>query len=271
MRGSLAKIELGAIAAHASLGPGVGDPTSRSRGGGFLLRAAIVMFLGFSCLSSLSAAAGAKPILYSSWHHAYGQPGACDTLTGRCDDSGADTLCLSFDPGEDIPTFFAASVTVGFHVLAGDSLSERWQFGGGEGNDFNVRVVADVEPTPATHRPWAANPVGGVRYDFVRLHGYLRMVYAQSYKTPSRLERGKRYWIAKVVIPRPPRGVPLCDQPMCIEFSSLTLTTSVAADAKDLVGTGGEQSSVTMNAADRSACGRVLESRRPGAWHPWRR
>ena len=121
------------------------------------LSAVAALILG---LVGFARFAGAEPILYASWHAPYGDSTARDTLTGRCDDAGADTLCLSFDPGEDIETFYAVSATIEFRAIPPDTLSERWWFGGGEGNYYNVRVHMDAESTETALKPWAMQPVG---------------------------------------------------------------------------------------------------------------
>jgi hypothetical protein len=222
-------------------------------------------------LLGLTGVARAEPILYASWHAPYGDPAARDTLTGRCDDTGADTLCLSFDPGEDIETFVAITATVGFHAMPPDTLSQRWWFGGGEGNFYNVRVHMDAESTGTTLRPWGMQPMGGMRYDRTSGTGRLRMIYAQSAERPTRLEKGKRYWLARLVFPHPPGPgrVPLCDQPMCIEISSLRLSRGVGPGGpQELIATGGPHRGVTFNAPGSGPCDLLDAPNRPPAWTP---
>jgi hypothetical protein len=227
--------------------------------------------LALSVPPLLPLASAAEPILYAAWHAPYGEPGAADTLTGRCDDTGADTLCLSFDPGEDIETFYALSATVAFHSLPTDTLGVRWWFGGGSGNAFNLRVEINVDSTTSTNNPWGMTPVGGMRYNRTPGHGYLRLVYAQSAKHPTRLERGKRYWLGRVRIPHPPPGVPLCDQPMCVELASLQITTSVATGARELEGARGPDRLVALNARNSRVCDLYRGPVRPPAWMPWKK
>lgn len=235
------------------------------------LSAVAALILG---LVGFARFAGAEPILYASWHAPYGDSTARDTLTGRCDDAGADTLCLSFDPGEDIETFYAVSATIEFRAIPPDTLSERWWFGGGEGNYYNVRVHMDAESTETALKPWAMQPVGGQRYNKTSSTGHLRIVYAQSAKQPTRLEKGKRYWLTRLVFAHPPGPgrVVLCEQPMCIEFSSLAITRSVEAGGpKDLVGTHGPNRSVTLNSTSSGPCDQVHGADRPPAWTPWKK
>lgn len=225
-------------------------------------------------LSVLAGAASAEPILYASWHAPYGDSAGRDTLSGLCDDAGADTLCLSFDPGEDIETFFALSATIEFHAVRPDTLSQRWWFGGGEGNFYNVFVHMDAESTTTTLNPWGMNPVGGQRYHRTSNSGHLRIIYAQSSKEPTRLEKGKRYWLTRLVFAHPPGPgrVPLCEQPMCIELSSLSLTRTVEPNGPDdLRGTRGPHRGVTLNAPDSGPCDDLRASDRPPVWTPWKK
>jgi hypothetical protein len=215
---------------------------------------------------TLVRASTAEVTFYASWHAAWGEPGASDTLMGACDNTGADTLFLSFDPGDTIPAFIALKATVGFHCALQDSFGDRWMFGGGVGNAYNVKVEAGPNETFHTLQPWTSNAIGGVNFDRGRQHGYLRILYAQDSATPTRLLPGKRYCWARLIFPHPPE-VPLCHQPVCIEIQS----TDLYQEHKEWLGrVGGPRRFASMNSPDGSVCNEQKKAR-PKAWSPIKR
>jgi len=211
--------------------------------------------------------AGAEGRLFASWHAAYGDPRASDTLTAACDNKGADTLYLSFDPGQDIKTFYAITATVTFHAEEGDTLGELWRFGGGSGNLYNVRVQAGPDPSFRTLQPWIKEAIGGVNYHRTASHGYLRMVYANSSNEPDSLKNGKRYCFARVMIPHPPASIAKCSQPICVELESANLTVQLIG-GKELELRRGERF-VSWNSPGGRVCGPMRERKRTGPWVPW--
>jgi hypothetical protein len=219
-------------------------------------------------LAWVAGAAVAEPRLYASWHAPFGEPGARDTLSSRCDEQGQDTLYLSFDPGEDHEKFYAVTAMVMFRVGAGDTLSQRWWFGGGAGNDFNVRVEAGSDSSFASTSAWVGPAMGGTRYFRSKSSGDLRMVYAQESTKPSRLVKGKRYCFARIRIPHPPPGVPSCEQPTCIELASVSL--AVELSGPEVKGNQGKDRFVSMNSPGGKVCD-AFRAPRPGAWDPWKR
>jgi hypothetical protein len=121
---------------------------------------------------------------------------------------------------------------VAFHNAPQDTFSQRWLFGGGKGNEYNVRVEAGPNETFHTVQAWTSRAMGGVSFDHTKHHGFLHFLLAQSDITPTRLEPGKRYCIARLVFPHPP-DIESCHQPICIEFKSLLVT--VGSDAKSVL------------------------------------
>ncbi|HYM80984.1 MAG TPA: hypothetical protein VEY91_06180 [Candidatus Limnocylindria bacterium] len=209
----------------------------------------------------------AEPSAYLAWRAAYGEPGASDTLTGRCDNRSADTLFLSFDPGEDVATFYGVTAMVSFHALPGDTLSQRWWWGGGPGNEFNVRVQAGPDSSFATLQPWSTTAMGGVRFERIGIHGNLKMVYVVPATNSSRLEKGKRYCFARLVIPHPPPNVPSCHRPICFELKSARLTKEIQGSDELEVALGPARFA-TMNSPEGNACAPYRGATRPPAWTP---
>jgi hypothetical protein len=214
----------------------------------------------------VGAAAEGPPTLFAAWRAPFGEPGAQDTLTGRCDNQGADTLYLSFDPGRDT-TFYGITAMISFHTAPGDTFSQRWWFGGGEGNLYNVRVQVGSSEFPG-RTAWTSMTAGGVRFFRTSTHGYLRMVYAQASSMPTWVEAGKIYCYARLVIPHPPPAVPLCDQPICVEFAEARLSVHLYS-TEELLGNTGPHKCVALNSPDRRVCAPHRGASRPPAWLPW--
>jgi len=230
--------------------------------------ALVASSLLLACLFSVGSAAGADMTLFIAWHAPYGTPGATDTLTGLCNDKGADTLYLSFDPGEKMQAFMALQSTIVFHTAPQDSFSTRWLFGGGAGNAFNVRVESGPKETFPAIQPWKNSAVGGVNFDHTAHHGFLRVLLAQPSTDSTVLVPGKRYCFARLFFPHPPE-VEGCHQPICIEFKTLKVNHGMT----DLVSSRGEHRFISINSRNGEVCDaqKTGGNPKPEVWTPWKR
>jgi hypothetical protein len=230
------------------------------------VRCPLLVALGLLAATSIAFVprASAEFKLFASWHAPYGEPGATDTLTSTCNDKGADTLYLSVDPADTVQALVGLRGVVAFHTAPQDTFSDRWKFGGGPGNEFNVRMEPGPDESFHTLMAWTTKAMGGVRFEHTTHHGFLRFLLAQSDVTPTRLEPGKRYCIARLLIPHPPEYEG-CHQPICIEFQQIKITI----DRVEVPGSAGTHRFLSFNSPDGVVCsGPKNKTKNPEVWVP---
>ena len=154
-------------------------------------------------VSVLGPGAGeaAETQVYLSWGSPHGFPGARDTLVRACGDSTRiDTLCLSFEPGEDFPNLVAITGDVEFLPVDGDTLLGYWTFRNQATGPGSCRGEFAGSGRAGCPFPWssAGMPVVG----FLRREGrgLLRLMYAVSVHTPTSVQAGVRYCLARILI-----------------------------------------------------------------------
>ncbi len=202
-----------------------------------------------------------EPRLYLAWHAPYGLPGASDTLSRACGDtSRVDTLFLSFDPGRATRTFVGMTVTLKFQAQPGDSLGPLWAATGAGAPPPWMRVEWAPDSSSGCPSPWTTLGVGGHAYRKDGGQGLMRMVYAVSLLEISRVEPGRRYGLARILLRGLPRGVLGCHQPVCVEWTAATMSYGVGQEYP----VDGKDSRVSLN----SPVGQVCP---PAPEPPWRK
>ena len=199
--------------------------------------------------------------LYLSWNAPFGTARAKTAIAAPCGDStAADTLYLSFDPGQDAPGFVGATALLAIQAPEGTELPARWRQGTPTAPP--VRVSFEADPDRGFETPWSPKGYGAPRYDVVGDRGRLQLVYAIVKDTGPGVRAGKLYGIARVIVPRSPAGADGCAAPLCIEWVGATL--AYAQGDERPVKTG--ERWVSMNSAGRDACARARSSVKP--WQP---
>ena len=157
--------------------------------------------------------------LFLSWHAPYGTPRASGALTVACGDTTAqDTLYLTCDPGNDSPSFYGFTAMLFFHAAVGDTLGSFWRNEPDPQHPRVLRVLWDADSTLGAPVPWKAPGVHVEQYDYTRGSGRLRMVCG-AIDSGYVLKYGVRYLLARVIVRHPPKDVPDCAQPICVEWA----------------------------------------------------
>jgi len=165
-----------------------------------------------------------EPAVFLAWHAPWGTPGARETATWACDDTlAADTLYLTFDPGDEIASLIGVDAALVFHAAPGDTLGSFWDFNRQGANPFNLRIEYDPPPE-GTPGPWRLVGQGGVRYHKRGDTGRLDLQYFVPASQGGPLATGVRYFLARVAIRvrRPQLGG--CHQPVCVDFDHVQLS-----------------------------------------------
>jgi hypothetical protein len=172
-----------------------------------------------------STDAGAPGRIYLSWGAGYGLPGAAASLARACGDTTrTDTLYLSFDPGRACSTYVGMTATVWFRSLDGDSLGPIWRSPGGMSLPLGMKVEFPRDSTSAHPFPWAGYGIGFPGYARPGSNaGRLRLVWAVGPLDGARVEPGRLYGLARILLRRPAAGTPGCTQPVCVEWSEGTM------------------------------------------------
>src|SRR5262245_22487412 len=165
-----------------------------------------------------------EPAVFMAWHAPWGTPGARETAAWACDDTlAADTLYLTFDPGEEIASLIGIDASLVFHAAPGDTLGSFWDVTRQGANPFSLRIEYEPPP-PGTPGPWRMVGQGGVRYHKRGDSGRLDLQYFVPASQGAPLAPGVRYFLARVEIRvrRPQLGG--CHQPVCVDFDHVQLS-----------------------------------------------
>ena len=163
--------------------------------------------------------------IYLSWGAGYGLPGSAASLARECGDTTrVDTLYLSFDPGQPCSTFTGMTATVWFRPLDGDSLGPLWQSPGGIALPPGMKVEFARDSTSAHPFPWAGYGIGFPGYARQSSHlARIRLIWAVGPHDGARVQPGRLYGLARILLRRPAAGAPGCDQPVCVEWNEGTM------------------------------------------------
>lgn len=203
------------------------------------------------------------PAIYMAWGAPYGKPGARQTASWACDDTlAADTLYLSFDPGEDYEALLGIDATLLFHAAPGDTLGPFWDLSRKGANPFNLRI--EFEPAPiGILSPWPLVGVGNVRYAKVGDTGKLDLTYYVQASLGGPIYSGKQYFFAQVMIRMRKAQLTGCLQPVCADFDHLLISHR---EGSRWINTG--QRFTSWNSKDGSVCGEFRK--RPPSEEPMR-
>jgi len=164
------------------------------------------------------------PAIFLSWDAPWGMPRASAAATATCDDStAADTLYLSFDPGEDIGQLMGINATLTFRAAAGDTLGPFWDLSRAGANPWNLRIEFD-EPPEGAEAPWPVAGDGGVRYTLSRESGRLDLSYAVPASRAGPIAAGTRYFFARVFLWLRKARLAGCRQPVCVELNHMVIS-----------------------------------------------
>jgi hypothetical protein len=218
-----------------------------------------------------AVAGGVKPVtFYAAWKAPWGTPRATDHLEVACtDEEVRDTLWLTFEPGRD-STIYGMIAEVYFRAQPGDTLGPMWWYGGGALSDVNI-VMEWPKPNDPTWKgagiPWTTNGFGAANYDRTPGSGRLKIVFAVSADTPGRVQAGKRYAFARLLILRGRTHKERCDQPICIEWGGGGVTFDLVAGEEEAPRVGGSRF-VTWNSKNRRACAEYTSASAGRPWTP---
>lgn len=195
-----------------------------------------------------------EPKLYLSWGAANDLPGATSSITWTCGDTThVDTLYFSFDPGRACSTFVGMTADISIRSLSGDSLGPLWQSPGGRKLPRWMKFEFGSSPGSGYPFPWEDPGVAGSGYMMSgRTVASLRAIIATSQERWARVEGGRRYGLARLLLRRPPAGSVGCDQPMCIEWEYATMAFDIKDEPK--VSDGVLYAGINATAGDRG-CG----------------
>jgi hypothetical protein len=226
--------------------------------------------LAFAAALAMSAfAPGARASdqtqFYLSWHAPFGAPGATTDLSEACGDTTReDTLCITCDVGTDAPNLDGFTSTLLFHAQIGDTLGAHWRFGRGHQDLRNVRALWSTDSTLEQLPPWKGLPgFGGLDYDYSSGTGTLRILFAVPMGRSQPIKYGDRVCLARLLIRRPPSGVPECGRPLCIEWTTGTLALLPGYEPKTTRGAR----FVTLNSPGGAPC---EPFRGPARVRPWK-
>ncbi|HKQ58533.1 MAG TPA: hypothetical protein VJY35_11755 [Candidatus Eisenbacteria bacterium] len=166
----------------------------------------------------------AGPAVFLSWSAPLGVPGARDTAFQACNDTtAAETLFVTFDPGEGVNQLMGIDARLLFTAQPGDSLEAFWDFSRSGANPWNLRIEFD-EPPAGAASPWAVGGSGGVRYDRRKNQAALDLSYAVAASRTMSVLGGTRYFLARVIIRLRRAGLAGCRTPVCIELDHMVIS-----------------------------------------------
>lgn len=161
-----------------------------------------------------------------SWGAPFGMPGAHPSAKWACNDTlAADTLYLTFDPGQDIAHLMGIDVTLMFHAAPGDTLGPFWQLARSGANPWNLRIEFEP-PTDGTLSPWPVPGVGMPRYTLTRDTGRLDLTYFVPSDDAGPVAAGTRYFFARVMLRLRRAWLSGCLQPVCVEYHHMLISHS---------------------------------------------
>jgi len=225
--------------------------------------------LGLALLAFTAAPTSAgTPRLYLSWHAPYGSPRASDTLSVPCGtEGGPDTLYLTFETGANSGQFIGIDSKLYFRAAVGDTLGPHWQAG-----DQNIQVQFSTDSVPGCTRPWRGAVWAAYSYyDRTMGSGRLQISNIRPPQRAVAVSDSVPYLYGRLLLARPPAGLPRCDQPICIEWAfaeflmdtTLQTVTMAAREGRPLV---------TLNWSRKAVCAASPEPaakpKRPEAWRP---
>jgi hypothetical protein len=182
------------------------------------------LLVALLALAAPAMALADEPKIYLSWGAPHGLPGASTSLswTGG-DTTRVDTLFLSFDPGKDT-TLVGGTLTVWFRALSGDSLSLLWQSAGGLNLPSGMKFEFANTPVSGHPFPWESFGIGDFGYTRPgRTVGQVRALFAVAASRAARVQGGKLYGLARLLLRRPPGSAPGSSQSVCVEWANATL------------------------------------------------
>jgi len=205
----------------------------------------------------------AHPGIFMAWGAPYGMAGARDKAIWACDDTtAADTLYLSFDPGEDYEQLLGIDATLIFHAAPGDTLGTFWDLSVKGANPWNLRI--EYEPAPlGILSPWPVMGVGYVRYKKIGDTGTLDLTYYVQASLGGPIYAGKQYFFARVAIRMRKPKLAGCLQPVCMDFDHLLISHR---EGSRWINAG--QRFTSWNSKDGSVCGEYRK--RPPSEEPMR-
>lgn len=238
--------------------------------------AVCAVLLATACVhadSTSVATPTSPPLLYLSWSAPWGTPRAKDRVMAPCGTEAAfDTLYLTFDPGRDAPTFFGVMGEIYFRSSGPDTLGPLWSFNDRPEVDSNLDLqfpsITDSARWGAPS-PWKGQGFGAKKYDRTPGSGRLQFVYAVPEQVVGPIRGGRRYALARLILPRGVRGMGSCEQPVCIEWSTAGLTFVVDEGEIDAARQGGGRF-VTWNSKDGRSCADYNGITAPSGWKPKR-
>jgi hypothetical protein len=174
--------------------------------------------------SAAADTAAFTPRLLLSWRAPYGAPRALETLTMACGDTTReDTLYLCMDPGRDAPRFLGYTATLAFHPSAPERLPAHWRFGRGVVGLRHLRVLTDPDSSRGVPSAFQAVGIAQHAADVDSATARVRLIHAVADFTAAPVRNGRVYLLARIAIPRPPRGDEACRAALCVEWVSGSL------------------------------------------------
>ena len=162
-----------------------------------------------------------KANVYLAWHAPWGTPGARDTATWACNDTlAADTLYLTFDPGQDVAVLMGIDVTLLFHSAPGDTLGPFWDLSRKGANPYNLRIEFSPAPEGAADA-WPVLGEGGPRYQVKGETGKLDLLYYVPASKGGPIFAGARYFAARVIVRARKPQLGGCHQPVCVDLDHI--------------------------------------------------
>jgi hypothetical protein len=166
------------------------------------------------------------PRVYLSWDAPWGMPRARDTVMVACDDTTrADTLYLTFDPGQDLAELLGIDASLTFRAAPGDSLGPFWDLSRRGVNPWNLRIEFD-EPPAGAESPWQVSGMGAPAYKLNRDSARLELTYYINAAMAAPVAAGTRYFFARVMIRERRPYLRGCKQPVCVELNRLIVSYS---------------------------------------------
>jgi hypothetical protein len=188
----------------------------------------MTLFLLLLVPGTATSARAGEARIFLSWGAANDLPGATSRLARTCGDtSRVDTLYLSFEPGRACSTFVGITANLWFSSMDGDSLGAEWQAGEARALPRGMKLEFGRDLASGYPFPWESPGIGDYGYlRPVKTAGQLRIIYAVSSRSVARVEGGKRYGFARLLVRRPAAGAPGCEQRVCVGWTEGTLAYS---------------------------------------------
>jgi len=213
-------------------------------------------------LATPGAAQAEEPRVFLSWGAPHGRPGATGSLLQTCGDTTlVDTLHLTFDPGRSCSTFVGMTATLWFTALDGDSLGPLWQTRGGTSLPPGMTLEFASDSTNGDPFPWTGQAIGTGGYvKMVPKSTRLRLIYAVPPAGGARVEGGRHYALARLLVRRPAAGAPGCDQPVCVGWVEGTM--AYRPGDEPVVSSGARFVGINAEGGEHS-CGAALDRSKP--------